>query len=85
MYPLYGGASAPLLDEDGELLSDRDGNLLFDRGGTGDYGYYVEVHILAGIGNKPGGGGNIWVEDLWARMENIDEPESDTLIPLLVS
>jgi hypothetical protein len=72
-YPLYGGGDGPLFDEDG--------NLLFEGGSLG---YYVEVHILAGIGNKPGGGGDIWVKDLWFRIENIDEPPSDTLIPLLV-
>jgi hypothetical protein len=77
MYPLYGGASirAPLFD--------GDGNLLFDRGGTDSYGYYVEVHILAGIGNKPGGGGDIWIKDLWLRVESIDDPPEDS-IPLLV-
>jgi hypothetical protein len=58
---------------------DEDGN--FDKD---SFGYYVEVHLLAGIGNKPGGGGDIWVQDLWFRIENIDEPPSDTTIPLLV-
>jgi hypothetical protein len=31
------------------------------------FGYYIEVHILAGIGNKPSGGGNISIEDMWFR------------------
>jgi hypothetical protein len=57
---------------------DEDGN--FDNGPT----YYVKVHILAGIANKPSGDGAIWVEDLWARFENIDEPPSGTSITLLV-
>jgi hypothetical protein len=30
-------------------------------------GYYVEVHILAGIDNKPGSGGEISVVDTWMR------------------
>ncbi len=46
-------------------------------------GYYVEVHILAGIGNRSGGGGVIWMEDLWFRCDSIDDPPSDA-IPLLV-
>jgi hypothetical protein len=55
----------------------------------GGLGYCVEVHILAGIGNKPGGGGDIWVEDLWSRIVSIDDdqPEADppeSSIPLLV-
>jgi hypothetical protein len=52
----------------------------YDEGGSG---YYVEVPILAGIGNKPGGGGDIWVQDLWFRIDSIDDPE-DHGIPLLV-
>jgi hypothetical protein len=49
----------------------------------GSLGYYVEVHLLATIGNKPEGGGAIWVQDLWFRIESIDDPQDDT-IPLLV-
>jgi len=52
----------------------------YDEGGSG---YYVEVDILAGIGNKPGGGADIWVQDLWFRIGSIDDPPED-LIPLLV-
>ena len=52
----------------------------YDEGGDG---YYVEVHILAGIGNKPGGGGDIWVQNLWFRIYSLDDPE-DSGIPLLV-
>jgi hypothetical protein len=53
----------------------------YDEGGTG---YYVEVHILAGIGNKPGGGGDIWVKDLWSRIVSIDDDPPEDSIPLLV-
>jgi hypothetical protein len=49
----------------------------------GDLGYYVEVHILAGIGNNPSGGGDISIENLWFRTALIDGPE-DNAIPLLV-
>jgi hypothetical protein len=52
----------------------------YDENGLG---YYVQVHILAGIGNKSGGG-DIWIEDLWFRTESIDDPPSATTIPLLV-
>jgi hypothetical protein len=56
---------------------------LFGEGGCSKYkeDYYVEVHILAGVGNQPGGGGDIWIEDLWFRIESVDE---DDTIPLLV-
>ena len=47
-------------------------------------GYYVQVHVLAGIGNRPGGGGDIWIDDLWFRIESIDDPPSEATIPLLV-
>ena len=46
-------------------------------------GYFVEVHILAGIGNKPSGGGDISIENMWFRTALIDGPE-DNAIPLLV-
>ncbi len=49
----------------------------------GDLGYFVEVHILAGIGNKPSGGGDISIENMWFRIDSIDDPE-DNAIPLLV-
>jgi hypothetical protein len=49
----------------------------------GDLGYFVEVHILAGIGNKPSGGGNISIENMWFRIDSIDDPE-DNAIPLRV-
>jgi hypothetical protein len=45
--------------------------------------YYVAVHILAGIGNQPGGGGDIWVQDLWFRIDSVDDPPEDS-IPFLV-
>lgn len=47
-------------------------------------GYYVQIHILAGIGNKPGGGGDIRILDLWFRTELIDKPSAE-MIPILVS
>jgi hypothetical protein len=47
------------------------------------FGYYVEVHILARIGNKPSGGGDISIEKMWFRIYSIDDPE-DNAIPLLV-
>jgi hypothetical protein len=57
---------------------------LYNAGdGLDSLGYYVEVHILAGITNKPGGGGDIQISDLWFRIEDIDEPSEDS-IPLLV-
>jgi hypothetical protein len=52
----------------------------YDEGG---FGHCVEVHILAGVGNKPGGGGDIWVQDLWSRIDSIDDP-LENWIPLLV-
>jgi hypothetical protein len=52
--------------------------------GEGGLGYFVEVHILAGIGNKPGAaGGDISIQDLWWRIESIDDPQ-DNAIPLIV-
>lgn len=63
----------PLYGEGKDSQYDKDG-----------LGYYVEVHIVAGIGNRPGGGGDIWIEALWFRIESIDDPPSDTTIPLLV-
>jgi hypothetical protein len=53
----------------------------YDQGG---YGYYVDVHILASIGNKPGGGGDIWIQDLWFRVVSIDDDPPEDSIPLLV-
>jgi hypothetical protein len=62
--------------------------ILYHLYGGGDgyehLGDYVQVHILAGIGNKPGGGGDIRILDLWFRTESIDDPPSDTAAPLLV-
>jgi len=46
-------------------------------------GYYVEVHILAGIGNKPSGGGDISIEEMWFRIDSINDPEENG-IPMLV-
>ena len=39
------------------------------------FGYYIEVNILAGIGNKPSGGGDISIEEMWFRVDSIDDPE----------
>jgi hypothetical protein len=36
---------------------------------------YVEVRILAGIANKPSGDGDISIEDMWVRIDSIDDPE----------
>jgi hypothetical protein len=47
------------------------------------FGYYVEVHILAGIVNKPSGDGDISIEDMWVRIDSIDDPEENA-IPTLV-
>jgi hypothetical protein len=53
----------------------------YDEGGSG---YFVEAHILAVIGNKPSReGGDISVEDMWFRIESIDDPQ-DNAIPLIV-
>jgi hypothetical protein len=48
-----------------------------------DLGYYVEVHILARIGNKPSGGGDISIENMWFRIDSLNDPE-DSFIPMLV-
>jgi hypothetical protein len=50
---------------DGELSK-------YDEGGSGSF---AEVHILAGIGNKPGGGGEISSENMWFRICSLDDPE----------
>jgi hypothetical protein len=71
-----GRCTAPLtyfLYGDGELSK-------YDEGG---WGYFVEVHILAGIGNKPGGRGDISIKNMWFRIYSLDDPE-DSGIPLLV-
>ena len=71
-----GRCTAPLtyyLYGEGELSK-------YDEGGSG---YFAEVHILAGIGNKPGGGGDISIENMWFRIYSLDNPE-DHGIPLLV-
>ena len=47
------------------------------------FGYYVEIHILARIGNKPSGGGDISIENMWFRIASLDDPE-DSFIPMLV-
>ena len=62
----------PLYGEDDLWKDDED-----------DLGYYVEVHILARIGNKPSGGGDIAIEEIWFRIDSIDDPEEDA-IPMLV-
>jgi hypothetical protein len=53
----------------------------FAGGGYGfsSLGYYVQVHVLAGIGNKSGGSGDIWIHDLWFRAESIDDPPSEAM------
>jgi hypothetical protein len=48
-----------------------------------DLGYYVEVHILVRIGNKPSGGGDISIEEMWFRIDSINDPEENA-IPMLV-
>src|SRR5262249_17405528 len=71
-----GQCTAPLtyyLYGEGELSK-------YDEGGSG---YFAEVHILAGIGNKPGGGGDISIENMWFRIYSLDDPK-DSGIPLLV-
>jgi hypothetical protein len=40
-------------------------------------GYFVEVHVLARVDNKPDGGGEISVEEVWMRTQFIDDPEED--------
>ena len=59
----------------------REDNLLKDD--EDDFGYYIEVHILAGIGNKPSGGGDISIEEMWFRIDSINDPEENA-IPMLV-
>jgi hypothetical protein len=54
-----------------------------DEDNTSD-GYYAEIDILASIGNRPGGGGDIRIQDLWFRIESIDDLPSETSDPLLV-
>ena len=45
----------------------------YDEGG---FGYNVEVDILAGIADKRGaGGGDISIQDIWWRIESIDDPQ----------
>ena len=46
-------------------------------------GYFVEVHILASIGNNAAEGGDISIENMWFRIDSIDDPVDNT-IPLLV-
>jgi hypothetical protein len=48
------------------------------------FGYFVEVYILAGIVNRPSGGGDISIENMWFRIDSLDDPEENA-IPLLVS
>jgi hypothetical protein len=62
----------PLYGEDDLWKDDED-----------DLGYYVEVHILARIGNKPSGGGDISIEEMWFRIDSINDPEENA-IPMLV-
>jgi hypothetical protein len=62
---------------------------LYGRGELSKYneghpgGYYVEVHILARIGNKPSGGGDISIENMWYRIESRDDPEDDGILRLV--
>jgi hypothetical protein len=50
----------------------------YDEGG---FGYFVEVHILASIANKPGaGGGDISIQDIWWRIESIDDLQGDEIL-----
>ena len=47
-------------------------------------GYFVDFRILASIANKPGAaGGDISMQDIWWRIESIDDPHGDE-IPLIV-
>jgi hypothetical protein len=44
-------------------------------------GYYVEVHILSRIVNKPSGSGGISIENMWFRIDSIDNPpENEDLL-----
>jgi hypothetical protein len=61
---------------------------LYGEGEVSKYGedslaYFVEVHILAGVGNKPSGGGDISIEGMWFRIDPLDDSE-DRAIPILV-
>ena len=47
------------------------------------FGYCIEVHILAGIDNMPSGGGDISIEEMWFRIDSINDPEENA-IPMLV-
>jgi hypothetical protein len=70
-----GRCTAPLtyhLGVEGELSK-------YDEGGSG---YYVGVHILVAIGNKPLGGGDTSIENIWFRIESIDDLE-DRAIPIV--
>jgi hypothetical protein len=71
-----GRCTAPLtyfLYGDGELSKHDEDRL----------GYVVEVHILAGIDNKPPEGGDISIQNVWFRIDSIDDPQDDA-IPLVV-
>jgi hypothetical protein len=39
--------------------------------------------FVQSIGNKPSGGGDISIEEMWFRMDSIDDPEENA-IPMLV-
>ena len=54
-------------------LTGRDDNLEVPD----NMGYFVEVHVLARVDNKPDGGGEISVEEVWMRTQFIDDPEED--------
>jgi hypothetical protein len=44
-------------------------------------GYYVEVHILSRIVNKPSGSGGISIQNMWFRIDSIDNPpENEDLL-----
>jgi hypothetical protein len=51
--------------------------------GEASLGYFVEVNILAGVGNNPSGGGAISIEGMWFRIDSLDDPEH-SFIPILV-
>jgi hypothetical protein len=51
-----------------------------DEGGDG---YYLEIHLLAGITNKPSGGADISIEDACMRTQLIDDPADDS-IPVIL-
>jgi hypothetical protein len=72
----------PVNFKEGRLTAPVTYYLYGDGERESDLGYYVEVHILAGIDNKPDGGGEISVVDTWMRTVFIDDPEDDSILVL---